>query len=104
MRVHISTSFLYLILPFIVLFSALTSPAQSIINADSLAKNTFGWNQQEREFGFAHFDEVFNTHNVPKGGKVHKLPQAAPITAFSKGGQKKSSWTHLLQRKKWRVS
>jgi len=100
MRIHVSTLFLNLILPFIILFSALTSPAQGIINADSLSTNTFGWNQHEREFGFAHFDEVFNTRNVPNGSKVHKLPKGAPIVAFSKGGQKEKELDAFITAQK----
>ena len=88
MRIQVTSSFLYIMLPVTILFSALPSLAQRITNADSLSKNVFGWNQEEKEFGFAHFDEVFKTHEVQKGRKVHKLPQGTTIAAFSDGGQK----------------
>jgi CubicO group peptidase (beta-lactamase class C family) len=82
---QVATSFLYIILPATILLSALPSFAQTITKADSLSKNTFGWNQKEKEFGFAHFDDVFKTNEVKKGKKVHKLPQGRAIEAFSKG-------------------
>lgn len=100
MRIQVTLSFLYIILPVTILFSALPSLAQSITNADSLSKNTFDWNQEEKEFGFAHFDEVFNTRDVPKGKKVHKLPQGTPIAAFSKGGQKEKELDAFIAEQK----
>lgn len=100
MRMQATTSVLYIILPFTILFSAAPSLAQSITNADSLSKNTFGWNQQEKEFGFAHFDEVFNTRDVRKGRKVHKLPQGIPIAAFSKDGQKEKELDAFITEQK----
>ena len=78
MRVQVSSSFLYLILPLTILFSALSSFGQRITIADSLSKNTFGWSQEEKEFGLAHFDEVFNIRDIPKGKKVHKLHTEQP--------------------------
>jgi len=80
--------------------STLSSLAQSITNADSLSKNTFGWNQEEKEFGFAHFDEVFNTRDVSKGKKVHKLPQGTGIAAFNKGGQKEKELDAFIIKQK----
>jgi CubicO group peptidase (beta-lactamase class C family) len=83
-----------------ILFPALPSLAQRITNADSLSKNTFGWNQQEKEFGFAHFDEVFKTRDVPKGRKVHNLPQGTAIAAFNKGGQKEKELDAFITAQK----
>ena len=100
MRIPVTSSFLYIIIPVTILFSALPSLAQRITNADSLSKNTFGWNQEEKEFGFAHFDEVFKTRDVPKGRKVHELPQGAAITAFSKGGQKEKELDVFITEQK----
>ena len=100
MRIQVISSFLYIILPVTILFSALPSLAQSITNADSLSKNTFGWNQKEKEFGFAHFDEVFKTRDVPKGRKVHKLPQGTAIAAFNKGGQKEKELDAFIAEQK----
>lgn len=96
----IASSFLRIILPVTILFSALTSLAQNITKADSLSKNTFGWNQEEKEFGFAHFDEVFKTRDVLKGKKVHQLPQGTAITAFSKGGQKEKELDVFIREQK----
>ena len=100
MRVQVSSSFLYLILPVTILFSALSSFKQRITIADSLSKNTFSWSQEEKEFGFAHFDEVFNTRDVPKGKKVHKLPHGTAIAAFSKGGQKEKELDTFIAEQK----
>ena len=70
MLMQVTSSFLYVILPVTILFSASPSLAQRPTKADSLSKNTFGWNQEEKEFGFAHFDEVFKTRDVARGKKV----------------------------------
>ncbi len=97
---YITSSFLCIILTVTILFSGLPSFAQNISKADSLSKNTFDWNQKEKEFGFAHFDEVFNTRDVPKGKKVHKLPQGTPIAAFSEGGQKENELNAFITEQK----
>lgn len=85
---------------FIVLISATSSLAQHITNVDSLSKNTFNWNQEEKEFGFAHFDQVFKTRDVPNGKKVHELPQGIAIAAFSKGGQKEKDLETFITEQK----
>ena len=100
MSLQVAPSFLYIIIPVILLFTTLTSLAQRITNADSLSKNTFAWNQEEKEFGFAHFDEVFNTRDVPKGKRVHKLPQGRAIAAFNKGGQKEKELDVFITEQK----
>ena len=100
MGIQITSSILYIILLVTTLFSTLPSLAQRITNADSLSKNTFGWNQKEKEFGFSHFDEVFKTRDVPKGRKVHKLPQGTAIAAFSKGGQKEKVIDSFIMEQK----
>ncbi len=65
-----------------------SSLAQITSNPDSLSKNAFQWSQQERELGFAHFDQVFKAREVPNGSKVHELSQGLAIAAFSTGGEK----------------
>lgn len=100
MRIPVTSSSSYIIVPIAILFSALPSFAQSIINSGSLSKNTFGWNQEEKEYGFAHFDEVFTTRDVPKGKKVHELPQGPAIAAFSKGGQKEKELDVFITEQK----
>jgi CubicO group peptidase (beta-lactamase class C family) len=77
-----------------------TSLAQSIINPDSLPKDNSHWNQEERELGFAHFDEVYKARVVPNGSKVHELPQGLPIAAFSKGGEKEKELEDFLTEQK----
>jgi CubicO group peptidase (beta-lactamase class C family) len=90
MRISVSLSKPFPVVVTILLLIGYTSLAQRISNPDSLSKNSFGWNQDEREFGFAHFDEVFKARDVPNGRKVHKLQQGHPIAAFSKGGPKET--------------
>ena len=77
-----------------------SSVAQSTSDPDSLSKNAFQWNQEERELGFAHFDEVFKAGEVPKGSKVHELPQGLPIAAFSAGGEKERELEDFLREQK----
>jgi CubicO group peptidase (beta-lactamase class C family) len=88
MRIPVTASILSIVVLVLILITASPSLAQRITNPDSLSKNTFGWNQEEREFGFAHFDQVFKTRDVPNGNKLHVLQQGNLIAAFSKGGQK----------------
>jgi CubicO group peptidase (beta-lactamase class C family) len=93
-------SFLYCIVPITLVFSALPAFAQRLTKADSISKNTFDWNQEEKEFGFAHFDEIFTTRDVPKRKKVHKLPNGTAIAAFSKGGQKEKELQAFITEQK----
>ena len=100
MHTKATSSFLYLILPVTILFFSITSLAQNILKVDSLSKNTFSWTQKEKEFGFANFDEVFKTHDVPKGKKVHILPRGTAIAAFNKGGQKEKELDSFIAEQK----
>ena len=100
MRMPVTSSILRVVIHLIVLTSASSSLAQGITNPDSLSKNSFGWNQEEREFGFSHFDQVFKARDVPRGNKVHKLPQAIAIAAFSKGGQKEKELEAFMTEQK----
>lgn len=74
MRIQVTSSFLRIIVFFIILISASSSFTQDITKPDSLSKNSSHRNQEERD--------------VPKGSKVHKLSQGLPIAAFSPGGEK----------------
>lgn len=76
------------------------SVAQKITDPATLPKNTFEWNQQEREFAFLHFDEVFKARKVPNGSKVHTLPQGKPIAAFGKGGDKEKLFNDFISSQK----
>jgi CubicO group peptidase (beta-lactamase class C family) len=93
-------SLLYTVLPVTILFSVSPSLAQRVTNVDSISKNSFGWNQEEKEFAFAHFDQIFNTRDVPKGSKVHKLPQGTSIAAFNKSGQKEKELETFIKEQK----
>lgn len=100
MRTLITSSILGTVWLVIVLTSVFPSFAQNISDPDSLSKNSFGWTQEEREFGFAHFDEVYKTRDVPSGSRVHTLPQGAPIAGFSKGGEKEKELEEFLTEQK----
>lgn len=86
MRIRFISSFISIIVLVIVLISASSSLAQDISNPDSLSKNSSDWNQEERE--------------VPKGTKVHELPQGLPITAFSSGGEKEEMLEDFMVEQK----
>ena len=100
MRTPVTSLILSVVIPVIVLTSASSSLAQGITNPDSLSKNPFGWNQEERELGFSHFDQVFKARDVPRGNKVHELPQGIAIPAFSKGGQKEKELEAFMKEQK----
>jgi CubicO group peptidase (beta-lactamase class C family) len=100
MHIPTTSSTLCVVIFLIALTSASPSLAQRITNPDSVSRNTFGWNQEEREFGFAHFDQVFKPRDVPRGKKVHKLPQGIAIAAFSKGGQKEKELEVFMTEQK----
>ena len=100
MRIPVTSSLLSVVISIIALTSTSSSLAQGITNPDSLSKNTFGWNQEEREFGFSHFDQVFRARDVPRGKKVHELPQGIAIPAFNKGGQKEKELEAFMTEQK----
>ncbi len=62
------------------------SLAQSTSNPDSLSKKALHRKQEERE--------------VPKGSKVHELPQGLPIAAFSAGGEKEKALEDFIKEQK----
>jgi CubicO group peptidase (beta-lactamase class C family) len=100
MRIPVTSPFLCIIVLVTILITASNSLAQGITNPDSLSKNAFNWNQEEREFGFSHYDQVFKIRAVPSGNKVHELPQGIPIAAFSKGGKKEKELTTYITEQK----
>jgi CubicO group peptidase (beta-lactamase class C family) len=77
-----------------------SSIAQKISDPASLPKNAFQWNQEERELGFLHMDEVFRAREVPNGSKVHQLRQGKPIAAFQAGGEKEKEFLDFLTQQK----
>lgn len=100
MPIRTVPSFLYIYVVVSVLFIPFSSPAQNIKSPDALSKNTFSWTQEEREFGFAHFDELFPTREVAAGKKRHKLRLGRPIAAFSDGGQKENELAAFITAQK----
>jgi len=77
-----------------------SSFAQGNSDTDSIPKNSFQWNQKERELGFLHFDEVFEGREVPSGDNLHELPQGLPIDAFEEGGEKERELEDFLTEQK----
>jgi CubicO group peptidase (beta-lactamase class C family) len=100
MRIRIPVLITSILVPFAITISPSSSFAQAITDPGLLPKYSFGWNQQERELGFAHFDQVFKAREVPKGNKVHELQQGLPIAAFSKGGKKEHELSVFIEEQK----
>lgn len=63
------------------------TPATSGIDPKSLRRPLPTYSQADREFGFAHFDQIYKTHVVKRGDHVHPLPDGAPLPGFSDGGE-----------------
>ena len=95
MRIIVTLSFLYIIVPITLVFSALPAFAQRITNADSLSKNSFSWNQEAKEFGFAHFDEVYRTRDVHRGKRYTNFLKENQYLHLVKADKKKKSLMHL---------
>jgi CubicO group peptidase (beta-lactamase class C family) len=53
---------------------------------DSLRRPLATWNQADREFGFAHWEQVFKTRKVARGARVHPLPAGPELPSFAAGG------------------
>jgi CubicO group peptidase (beta-lactamase class C family) len=92
--------FLFLIILSINVFSVLGIAAQTRLSADSISRNTFLWNQKEKEFGFRHFDKIFRTNDVENGKKVFLLPRGEVIAAFSAGGKKEKEFETFIMEQK----
>ncbi len=86
MRIPGIPSFISIIVFVILLIPASFSPAQEVTKPDSTLKNSSHWNREERE--------------VPKGSKVHQLPQGLPIAAFSPGGEKEKALNDFMREQK----
>lgn len=100
MHLPVSSFILYLAIFVTILVPVSPTLAQHITNPDSLSKNSFGWNQEEREFAFSHFDKIFKTRNVPNGNRLHQLLQGKPIAAFTIGGQKEKDLETFIAEQK----
>lgn len=100
MPASLTSSILFKVGLAISLLYGYPSFAQRITNPDSLSKNSFGWNQEEKEFGFSHFDKVYQAREVSNGRKVHKLQQGIPIASFTKGGQKETALDTFIKDQK----
>ena len=53
--------------------------AQAAPSVASLPRSSFLWTQEQREVGFAHWDEVFPGRAIKRGMRVHPLPGGAPL-------------------------
>jgi len=100
MSTHITSPILGAVGLAILLALGSSSLAQGTSDPASLPKNSFHWNQEERELGFLHFDEVFEGRIVPGGNEVHELPQGFPISAFCDGGKKEREFEEFLTEQK----
>jgi CubicO group peptidase (beta-lactamase class C family) len=66
--------------------SVAQSPSPAEIDPKSLNRPLATWNQAERDFGFANWDRTFPARRIPRGQKVHPLPDGASLPTFSEGG------------------
>src|SRR4051794_8756063 len=57
----------------------------------SLRRPTTTWSQADREIGFAHWDSIFPSRDVPRGATVHPLPVGTPLAAFA-AGTENAAW------------
>lgn len=98
----ITTATRLLLVFFLANFTSLgsSSLAQGTSDPTSLPKDSFHWNQEELELGFAHFDVVYAGRDVPRGDQMHDLPQGVPIAAFSEGGEKEKEFEAFLTEQK----
>ncbi len=61
-----------------------TSPSE--INAQALRRPIATWSQADREYGFAHWDQIFPARRIARGGQVRPLPEGASLPTFENGG------------------
>jgi len=86
MPIPVTSTFLRTILFVGMVISASYCLAQDVTNPNSLSKNGSKRNPEERE--------------VPRGRKVHELPQGTPFAAFSKGGEKEKELNDFITEQK----
>ena len=60
--------------------------ADDIDRQSMTRRPTVTWTLAEREFGFAHWDQLYLARTVARGPSVHALPQGAPLAGFEPGG------------------
>jgi CubicO group peptidase (beta-lactamase class C family) len=100
MSTHITSPILGVVGLAIGLALGSSSFAQGTTDPALLPKDSFHWTQEERELGFLHFDVVFEGSEVPRGDKVHELPQGLSISAFCDGGEKEREFEEFLTEQK----
>ena len=77
---------------FVAALGQASTPAE--IDPVSLRRPLASWHQAEREYGFAHWDRVFQARTIARGAQVHSLPSGAPFAVFAPG----SDGARRLQR------
>jgi CubicO group peptidase (beta-lactamase class C family) len=71
----------------LLLACAGTGAAADAVDPNTLTRRPMSvWTQAEREFGFAHWDELFRARVIARGQAVHDLPEGAPLAGFAPGG------------------
>lgn len=53
----------------------------------SLNRPLATWNQDEREFGFKNWDQIYPARRIARGEKVRPIPEGAQLSLFSNGGE-----------------
>lgn len=79
----------------LLLVCATAGVAAEAVNVNALAGRPIStWTQAEREFGFAHWDQLYPARVIARGPTVRALPQGAVLAGFEPGG----TGALLLQR------
>ena len=88
------------LIPGLILYAILlagvtaTASAEDIDRLGMMRRSTVAWSLAEREFGFAHWDELYPARVIARGPSVHPLPQGPALAGFGPDG----TGSQLLQR------
>lgn len=77
-----------------------SSFAQKKLQKVLVSKNVFNWNQDEKVYGFSHFDQFFKVNDIVSGNKIHILESGSTIAAFNIGGNKEKEFNSYLINQK----
>ncbi|MCU0919932.1 MAG: beta-lactamase family protein [Burkholderiaceae bacterium] len=66
--------------------AATVASAQAIDSKALASRPLSTWTKAEREFGFAHWDELYPARVIARGPTVHAQPQGPALTGFEAGG------------------
>ena len=71
----------------LLLTCAATAAAADEIDPQAMTRRpTVTWTLAEREFGFAHWDQLYPARTIARGASVYDLPHGAALAGFEPGG------------------